>query len=865
MLDPELLLTNFRMKVLIELDMDTPDKIRLNTRSQFHFDRPRLNSLFMEAVKYPLVLVYAGAGYGKTSAVHDFAGEYKAATTWIQLSERDNVGARFWENLAHSLTQINIPMAKAIGKLGFPDTRDKLNQYMSLLEEYVKPIRRIVVFDDFHFIEDPSVIRFIEECMILKMPPGTSVFLVSRSIPAVNIAGLVSRDQMFSISENDLRFSESEVVQYFGSLDMTLKPDNLREIMQDTGGWAFAINIIAHSYQKAPGYTGYLRSAMKNNIFRLMEIEIWDGISKNLQHFLARLSLIDHLSTDLISLLTEENNDLIAEFERLSAYVRRDSYINAYLIHPLFLEFLATKQYILSLEQKKETYAIAGQWCNRNGFKIDALSYYEKTGDYAKIVSILMPLPAQIPLDIARYAAAIFDRAPKEVFDTVLLLAVMHLRTYICQGLWQKSEKLAEHYEEKFLQLPENNTFRKLSLGGIYYCWGYLRGLTCIGDDRYDFDVYFEKFAQCISTPLDPGKFINYTPGPWTIVTGSSRKGAPEEFIGALSRSLAHLSHCFNGLVTGEGELARGELNFFRGDIRAAEPFIAHALEQARGSKQYETAHRALLYSLRIAVSQGDFAKAEQVLKDTKSQLDNEEYSNRFINYDISLAWYYYILDLPEEVPQWLKENFSSYGHPGFIENFANQIKARFCYMTRRYPPLLSYIQEMKTRASFLFGKVEMLAMEACVHYKMKDKARSFAALHDAYQTAFPNDIIMPFTELGTDMRTLTAAALKESSVKIPGAWLENVNRKAATYAKRQAHIITKYRQANLITDNADLSPREADILTDLSHGLSRSEIADSRSLSINTVKMVINNVYMKLGAEHLADLIRIAAERKLI
>ncbi|MCL1836234.1 MAG: LuxR C-terminal-related transcriptional regulator [Treponema sp.] len=840
-------------------------KTRSDTRSPFHFERPRLNSLFMEGVKYPLVLVYAGAGYGKTSAVHDFAGEYKAATTWIQLSERDNIGARFWENLAHSLTNINIPLAKAIGKLGFPDTRDKLNQYMALMYEYVKPKRRIVVFDDFHFIEDPSVIRFIEECMILRMPPGTSIFLVSRSTPAVNIAGLISKDQMFTISENDLRFSESEVAQYFGGLGITLQPDNLREIMQDTGGWAFAINIIAHSYQKAPGYTGYLRSAMKNNIFRLMEIEIWDGISKNLQRFLARLSLIDHLSTDLISLLAEENSDLIAEFERQSAYIRRDSYINAYLIHPLFLEFLATKQYILSQKQKHAAYAIAGDWCNKNGFKIDALSYYEKTGDYKEIVSILMALPAQIPLDIARYAAAIFDRAPKEAFDTVPMLAVTHFRSYICQGLWGKSAEMAEHYEKKFLQFPENDPFRKQSLGGIYYCWGYLRGLMCINDDHYDFDKYFEKFAQCVSKPIDQSKFVNFTPGPWTIVTGSSRKGAPEEFIGALGRSLAHLSHSFNGLVTGEGELAHGELHFFRGDIRAAEPFAAHALEQARGSRQFETAHHALLYLLRIAVSQGDFAKAEQAIKDTKAQLDNEEYPNRFINYDFSLAWYYYIIDLPENFPQWLRENFSSYGHPGFVENFANQIKARFCYMTRRYPPLLSYIQEMKKRESFLFGRVEMLAMEACVHYKMKDKAQAFAALHDAWKAASPNGIIMPFIELGKDMRTLTAAAQKEGGANIPKAWLENINRKSATYAKRQAHIASEYRQANRIDDSIDLSPRENDILTDLSHGLSRSEIADSRGLSINTVKMVINNVYMKLGAEHLADLIRIAAERKLI
>ena len=178
-------------------------------------------------------------------------------------------------------------------------------------------------------------------------------------------------------------------------------------------------------------------------------------------------------------------------------------------------------------------------------------------------------------------------------------------------------------------------------------------------------------------------------------------------------------------------------------------------------------------------------------------------------------------------------------------------------------------------RESFLFGRVEMLAMEACVRYKMKEKQRAFVVLLEAYNTALPNGLSMPFIELGKDMRTLTAAALKEpknskgegvsSGEEIPDSWLENINRKAASYAKHQSHLAAEYKRINGITDDSPISPREADILLDLSHGLSRVEIAASRGLSINTVKMVINNVYSKLGAENLASLIRIAVERKLI
>jgi LuxR family maltose regulon positive regulatory protein len=147
----------------------------------------------------------------------------------------------------------------------------------------------------------------------------------------------------------------------------------------------------------------------------------------------------------------------------------------------------------------------------------------------------------------------------------------------------------------------------------------------------------------------------------------------------------------------------------------------------------------------------------------------------------------------------------------------------------------------------------------------MKNKPEAFAALSRAYEEAQPNGILMPFIELGKDMRTLMSAALKESDHGIPKGWLEAVKRKASSYAKRQAYIITRYKQARGIKGEISLSKREFEILTDLSHGLSRADIASNRNISISSVKMIVNSVYFKLGAENLAALVRIAAERKLI
>ena len=831
----------------------------------FYCERPRLSRLFEEAVKYPFVTVCAGAGYGKSSAVHDFVEKSGIITVWVQLSERDNLAARFWENFMNAIAQVNRPFAKALGKLGFPDTDDKLNQFLTYMRAHVEEKGRILVFDDFHLIEDPAVLYFVDFC-VPRMIKRTSVFLVSRTVSSINIAGMASKGLVYNISENELRFTEGELALYFSQMGSPLRSDSLREIYNDTEGWAFAINLIARSYSMAPGYKGYLRDAMKTNVFRLMEAESFNRASKGLQSFFIRLSLISHLSVELISLLAGGDQGLIDELERQSAYVRRDNYTNAYLIHNLFLEFLCEKQGLLTDEERRGTYEIAADWCNRNGFRIDALSYYEKVGDYESIVSIFLELPTQVPHDIAKYTEGIFERAPEEAFDSVMLLAAMHVRCVLCLGKWGEALELMERYEERFLGLPEGDQFRDRTLGAIYYCWAITRMLICTVDDRYDFDVFFAKQDECLTrSPINPGAMANHPMGPWVSLVGSSRKGAPQEYIASAERAERHASHCMNGAMTGVSDLAMGELLYYQTNIQAAEPFIVRGLGRAKEHRQFDAVYMARFYTLRMAVCQGNFEKAEQAIADIEAQLEETDYANRYITYDIATGWYYTYLGLPGLVPDWLKEKFVPYGHTYFIENLGNRMKARYRYITKDYPLLLAYMQEQKEREAILFGRVEMLSMEACVHLKMKNRPCALAVLKEAYEAAAPNEVLIPFVALGKDMRTLCSAALKDPGSGIPAAWLETVKSKASSYAKRQSHVISEYRKAHGIEEDVVLSAREIEVLSDLSHGLSRSEIATGRGLSVNTVKMVINSVYAKLGAGNLADLIRIATERKMI
>jgi LuxR family maltose regulon positive regulatory protein len=162
-----------------------------------------------------------------------------------------------------------------------------------------------------------------------------------------------------------------------------------------------------------------------------------------------------------------------------------------------------------------------------------------------------------------------------------------------------------------------------------------------------------------------------------------------------------------------------------------------------------------------------------------------------------------------------------------------------------------------------------MLALEAVCHYQLRDKKEAYRALEEAYTLAEPNGLYLPFTELGKDMRTLISAALRDRATAIPRDRLEKIRNNASAYARKLFAVGEYYkppaskRAAGFAA--VSLSPRELNILTGLSQGLTREEIAKVSNISLNTVKSVIRNVYNKLGALNLADAVRIATASGLL
>src|SRR5438477_434890 len=81
------------------LDQVLTTKFYLPTSSHTLLPRPRLETLLAESVHYPLTLVSAPAGFGKTTLITTWVRSLpcdRPRVAWVSLDEQDNEPLRFW-------------------------------------------------------------------------------------------------------------------------------------------------------------------------------------------------------------------------------------------------------------------------------------------------------------------------------------------------------------------------------------------------------------------------------------------------------------------------------------------------------------------------------------------------------------------------------------------------------------------------------------------------------------------------------------------------------------------------------------------------------------------------------------------------
>ena len=849
---------------------------RLNFTSQ-HVPRPRLDALLHEACRRKIVYVIAGAGYGKTHAVQKYIEQHQdAVVRWMQLTESDNIGSRFWENLTFSISGDNPDLAIKMRELGFPETPARFKQFIEILHNRDhRSHKSFLVLDDSHVINSEETLTFIERGSKLNIP-GFCVVILSRKEPNVSVASQVLKGKASMITEDDLRFTEAETIEFLRRQGAHVSAKDAASLVKVTNGWVMAIGLFASVLKRTPNNYAYALDAMRQNIFTLLENEAWKDLTKPIQKALVKISLLSNLPIMPLHEIFEDI-DILLNTPGLESLLWSQSFTNDINIHPIYLEFLRSKAHIMSEKEQKQTFRLAGKWCLDHGFYVNAMYYYAKSQQFDNMIKALFSYPIKLSASTSEYFLDILEQLTP-IYDEKSNNAIIFLKSCFIPLLLIGVDRHEEARERALAVVREwEQVDSPLAVAILYITYNnlaYADMYNCTVTHQYDSVKYLEKALEYLklspALPAKPtGSFLIADIRSFACPIGEGAELAELEQYMETARQVTSLfADTFYNIYAGYADLAICEYAFFKNDLTLARRHAHIAVLQARENKQYGIEALAVNYLLRIAVFEGNAMLAKELFKQLGSLLDIPDFWNRQLCYDLYTGIFYTQIGILERVPQWIITDESEATSGIRIPAREIHINALYHITAQSYSEALAVLSRTYPREPqerLLFGEIRLTLLKAVARFNIGDTKGAMADFERAYEMSFEGTLELFFIELGKDLLPLVAAALKQADSTIPKRWLKMIERKASAFSKKLASITAAFQEEAGEVGSVSLSAREREALVDLYHGLSRDEIAEYRGLSVNTVKKTLQSAYIKLGAYNNVDAVRIALEKKLI
>ncbi|OFW79274.1 MAG: hypothetical protein A2201_07305 [Alicyclobacillus sp. RIFOXYA1_FULL_53_8] len=370
--------------------------------------RPRIMTYLSEIPDFPLTVVKAGAGYGKTTAVSNYVRQSGLCIRWLTIREGDRHGIRFVERLLHSLLPeqiLDLSMERILAAADSPLTW-LLSAELSaeFVLNYVHE-EVVLVLDDFHLLDEDATVLHWMDRWLSHLPLSMHVVFVTRTSPGLAyVEALHLRGEVLRIRERELAFTAEEIGFLFRSGADTLSRAPLLErkqvewLLQRTGGMAMVLSILLRLWRQQASFD-VLQAALAEQTSLAEQVgRLFLGdLTSAQQTFLRDTCLFSPLQRDLCdaALNRTDSQKVLAQLER-KGYIAAAEEGQGYELHPLVRDYLAAS---LTAQERDDMLERAIVWHLARGEELRAILYVFQHSDDAQIASTLY---AHIPSYLER-------------------------------------------------------------------------------------------------------------------------------------------------------------------------------------------------------------------------------------------------------------------------------------------------------------------------------------------------------------------------------------------------------------------------------------------------------------------------------
>ncbi len=446
------------------------EKTAIPRPSNTYLARSRLDRIWGSWKGRKVVLVIAGAGFGKTSFLAANARTSRPSPAWLTLDEMDRDLATL---VAHMRAAVCLDPRTRWPAQATNDPSLARGFLAELTHALHAQQGRILVLDDIHCLRGASASEQFLADLARYVPEGTTLILSGREpIEIPTLRGRV-QGRIEGLSTQDLAFRPQEAAALFERRfpGTALSGSLARRLVAQTEGWAAGIEIC---FQLLDGTSP---EAIRRTLDRLGSTgigwfdyfaeEIVAHLDPGMQEFLEKVSVLPRMDGDICDRLLGIQNSR----RRLDALFRRNLFIvaeneeaAAYRIHALFRQFLRNRlgERLAGGALRAHLRRASRLLIERHAFA-DAAEVLAEAGDLEASVRLIERRGEGL-LAEGRYETVLraFRRLPEPLLADRPRALFVRARLHDFQSEWDQAERL---YQRILRRRP--GAARKADLAGL--------------------------------------------------------------------------------------------------------------------------------------------------------------------------------------------------------------------------------------------------------------------------------------------------------------------------------------------------------------------------------------------------------------
>ncbi|MEV0003043.1 LuxR C-terminal-related transcriptional regulator [Micromonospora sp. NPDC050980] len=398
--------------------------------------RPRLLERLERGAAGPVTLLLAPAGWGKTVLLTGWARSERPgpAPVWVSVAEGDTTG-RLWAYLAAALRTAVAGEPDDGPAPDGPPRPEQLETLAAALAAREHPV--LLVLDDLHRVTDPAALAGLE--FLLRHGDGRLRLVAgARREPPLALHRWRLAGELTVLGPDELAFTADEVADLLVAHGVPVPAEAVPRLVERTAGWPAGLRFaaLAAAAGADPARAVDQVSGDQPDVAAYLRDEVLVALHPAARDVLCRGAVAVAVCADLAVAVTgrADAGALLADAARVGGFVQQDGGSPPwYRPHPLLADLLRADLGRLPADELRELHRRAATWFAAHDRPAEALRHALTAGEWGDATELLITRwPELAPDEPARVAVPAPPEPPAEAVrrDPELALAVSAERAY---------------------------------------------------------------------------------------------------------------------------------------------------------------------------------------------------------------------------------------------------------------------------------------------------------------------------------------------------------------------------------------------------------------------------------------------------